>query len=368
MKLFGELLFNLELNAIASFWLGLGAALLLVRAARLGEREGALLLLALPLGKVVFDLGRGVPESSFFWGSRLGERQELGSFRIGFGLRSPLAAPTFDGELWALHRGERSPQSIADLLARALSKRVWEAAVPVIGWAVVLVSLAFLAARIVELGRSRARAARIRAEGTCVEKRALGRRRVDVIEGDGYQGVPFAAGLARPFVVLPRHTCQALRLDEREAVLRHELAHVAHFDVAWIVAAAVLGDALWYVPGALWLARRMRAMVELAADRAAVDAGVRPDALASAIVSVGELAIRSGHGAPADPVPALHAPFVKSGLRRRVERLLDGAAFAAAREGSGARWRRPGLWLRIALVVWIGAGVLQSVCCGNHAG
>ena len=368
MRLLGEILFNLELNAIASFGLGLAAALLLVRAARLREREGALLLLAFPLAKVVFDLGRGLPAASFFWSSRLGEKQDLGSFRIGFGFGGPLAAPMFDGKFWALHHGERSPQSIADLMARALSKRVWEAAVPLVGWAVVSISLAFVVARVVELARSRARAARIRAQGTCVERRAIGRRTVDVIVGDGWQGVPFAAGLVRPFVVLPRATCDALRPDEREAVVRHELAHVAHLDVVWIAAAAMLGDVLWYVPFARWLARRQRAMLELAADRAAVDAGVRPDALASAIVSVGELAFR--RAGAAEPAPALLARLIQSGLRRRVERLLDGSTSATARDGNADRrwWRRRVVWLRIAFVVWMGAGVLSSVCCGNHSG
>jgi Zn-dependent protease with chaperone function len=351
VKVAGDVLFNLLLNAVGSFWLGLVMALLVRRVSR--GRAGVLaeFVLVLPFAKVVYDLGRGLPSSSFLWAWEHGARQRLGSFQIGFGA-TPLG-PVLRGEIWAHHARGISPQSLPDLLSRALSSKVWLYAPAVVGFGLFAVSWLRLAQSVLSFARFQRDVSRIRAESQVVEERRLGFRRVRLYTTQCYQGVAFAGGLLRPYVVLPAAMLSRLSAEEREAVVQHELSHIAHWDSALLWPLHCLRELLWYVPGSGWLFTRVRTLLEFRADEAAVRAGVARHCIVSALLAVAELGL-------ADPAP--HVLGVSRGgrmLRERIERLLL----------PPPALRTPGKLAtvaRVLLVAWFVLGALQSVACGNH--
>jgi hypothetical protein len=352
MKIAGDVLFNLLLNAVGSFWLAL-AVVLLVRAVGRG-RAGVLaeLVLVVPFVKLVWDFVHGVPSSSFLWASEHGVQQRLGSFQIGFGA-TPLG-PVLRGEIWAHHPHGVSPQSLPDLLARGLTRRVWVYAAPALSFALLGVSALRIVRSALRFGAFRAQLRGIRADLVQSGVRRVGFRTVRVLTSRAFSGVPFTGGLLRPYVVLPEALSQVLSADEREAVLQHELGHVAHWDLALLVPISLVSDLFWYVPGMSWATARVRALLELRADDAALAAGVQRQTLVSALLAVADLSM-------ATPAPQILTMNGGSVLRARIQRLLSPprAEPAASRLASVAR---------VIVIAWFMLGALQAVACGNHPG
>lgn len=103
-------------------------------------------------------------------------------------------------------------------------------------------------------------------------------------------GVPraFCAGLLRPRVFVSDAAVAQLTPAELTAVLAHERHHAAQRDPLRILAASVLADALFFLPGLAHLRERYATVAELAADDAAVKAPGGRAALASALLIFGE--------------------------------------------------------------------------------
>ena len=132
-------------------------------------------------------------------------------------------------------------------------------------------------------------------------------------------------GLWQPTVLLSAWMIQHLDARELEAVVAHELGHVARRDylVGWL--ATVLRDAFCYLPTS-WVAyRQLQREKELACDELAVGATQQPLALASALTKVWQHALA---GSRAGMAQAL----VGGGdaIEDRIKRLLDGPALVAA--------------------------------------
>ena len=350
MTLAGDALFNLMFNAVCSFWLGLVVALLLRRVARPVHPSVAIGLLLLPLAKVLWDLRAGIPAGSFFWASERGIKQTLGSFQVGVGVH--FWGPALEGHLWAQHSGGRSPQSIADLLARALRFRVSVYAASIVSYAVLAVSIAHSLLGGLKFARFSWQIRAQLASRTTVEWRQLGRRSVRVLTSVAYLGVPFAGGIWRPYVVLPATLGARLDGAEREAVIQHELGHIRHFDLALLVPLELVCAFLWFVPGSRWLLRKVRALLEQRADDCAVAAGVTRESLASALLIAADLAAHD------ERAPALAIAREPSTLRVRVQRLLspEPARVVAPRFAV----------VRGLLLLWLVLGTLQASACGNH--
>lgn len=94
---------------------------------------------------------------------------------------------------------------------------------------------------------------------------------------------PFACGVFRPMILLPRNACEwgAARL---RAVLLHESAHVMRRDCLAKYVAQVSRALLWWNPLAWILAARMNQEQELACDDVVMAAGVAPDAYADLLL------------------------------------------------------------------------------------
>jgi beta-lactamase regulating signal transducer with metallopeptidase domain len=138
---------------------------------------------------------------------------------------------------------------------------------------------------------------------------------------------PQVIGLRRPRLVLPLGLGQTLTPDELDAVLRHELAHLARRDFAWNLAQRLLLAVLWFHPAAWLLYGRVSREREIRCDALAVRAGASRTGLARALVRLAE----------AQAAPTLAMDLLgRSELSVRLRRLLD--APAAAPTPSRAGW------------------------------
>ena len=96
----------------------------------------------------------------------------------------------------------------------------------------------------------------------------------------------FTSGIFRPTVLLSTWMVEHLDRRELEAVLAHELGHVARRDYLVIWLATVLRDAFFYVPTSWTAYRQLQHEKELACDDTVVGTTHRPLALASALAKV----------------------------------------------------------------------------------
>jgi hypothetical protein len=129
----------------------------------------------------------------------------------------------------------------------------------------------------------------------------------------------FCAGWLRPRVFMSTGALMALSIEEREAVVAHELHHARRRDPLRLLVARSLGEGLFFLPAVGRLAERYASLAELAADEAAERATGGRKALASAMLAF-----------DAHPHPA-----VVGISPERVDRLL----------GVGPRWELPMLLL-----------------------
>lgn len=347
MSALGHVLFNLLVNSVFAFVLTLGIVYATLRVFRFAPGRSRLWLLLLPFAKVVSDLTSGVPESSFLWAKQAGHVQELGWFRVGFGIQR--FWPMIDMQLGAFSGGVIYPQSAADVLDAALSKRLALWVPGALAVAVLLVGGARLLRRCWATRafmRERLGGARV------VERRRAGWRGVDVVVAPRYRGVPFATGILKPRIVFAAETYAAFDAYEREAALQHELGHVAHHDLPLLAALDALSDVFWFLPGRRGLLDRIHGVLEQRADDAALESGAAREALALALVHAGELACTRVPGAAIASHPSL--------LARRVHRLLEAPA------ASPTRLHRLVELLRFAVAAWIALGVVQALLLGNH--
>ncbi len=131
-------------------------------------------------------------------------------------------------------------------------------------------------------------------------------------------GVPMLIGLVRPTIVLPTGLDKRLTSRELEAVLVHELQHVARHDAIVHLVQSLLAVVYFFHP-LVWLTNRfLNALREDACDEAtvAVLEGQRRD-YGAGIVKIAEL--MSG------PTPSMSLGIVESGgqVKRRLGRILD---------------------------------------------
>jgi beta-lactamase regulating signal transducer with metallopeptidase domain len=99
---------------------------------------------------------------------------------------------------------------------------------------------------------------------------------------------PMAFGILRPSIGLPPGFEAKFSVTEQEAVLAHELAHLAAMDPLWFLLADFASALLWWHPLAWWARRSLHLSAELAADEAAALVPDGPGALAKCLVALGK--------------------------------------------------------------------------------
>lgn len=140
------------------------------------------------------------------------------------------------------------------------------------------------------------------------------RRRVRVLESLRLRA-PAAFGWLRPTVGVPGDFTARFTAPQRDVMLAHEIAHLAARDPLWHLLADLVTAALWWHPLA-WVARRQhRAATEQVADEASL-------VIADGPVTLAECLLALGREATTDQLGSLGMAGLRSGLGRRVERLL----------------------------------------------
>jgi len=115
---------------------------------------------------------------------------------------------------------------------------------------------------------------------------ALGIARTVAVRLSAEVASPFAARLLRPVIWLPLSMLSRVPAEQIEALLAHELAHIARRDWLWNGIQCVIEALLFYHPAAWWLGRRIRQEREHACDDLAVAACGDAIALAEALAAL----------------------------------------------------------------------------------
>ncbi|HEX2223524.1 MAG TPA: M56 family metallopeptidase, partial [Thermoanaerobaculia bacterium] len=156
--------------------------------------------------------------------------------------------------------------------------------------------------------------------------------------------VPIALGaLGKSEICLPPRAFAALTAEQQEALLAHELGHIARRDPFWLAFGRLQTGILFFQPLAWIACTRLREISELLSDEWAVSRTGRPLSLAGCLAEV------AGWSQPsARPLPVPGMADRPSNLARRIGRLLEDAR--------GARRLHRG-WLAAAAVLTLAAVV-----------
>jgi bla regulator protein BlaR1 len=100
---------------------------------------------------------------------------------------------------------------------------------------------------------------------------------------------PVTAGWWRPVVLVPASLLSGMPPELLEALLAHELAHVARHDYLVNLLQNVIEALLFYHPAVWWLSRRIRVERELVADAVAAERLGAPRRLAQALAELERL-------------------------------------------------------------------------------
>lgn len=168
-------------------------------------------------------------------------------------------------------------------------------------------------------------------------QRAMGISREVLVRLSDEVVTPFAARLVRPVIWLPLSLLNHTPVAQLEALLAHELAHIARKDWLWNGLQCVIESLLFFHPAAWWLGRRIRQEREHACDDLAVAACGDAIALAEALTA---LECRR------HPSPRLVLAANGGSLMQRITRLLSGPP-------SRGRWGA-----RVALGILLASGML----------
>ena len=148
--------------------------------------------------------------------------------------------------------------------------------------------------------------------------RRLGMRRRVRVVASARLTAPIAFGIVRPTIGLPRGFTSDFSTGQQNAILGHELAHLAWHDPAWRLLADLATAALWWHPAAWWARRRLHVACETAADEACLVVARGPQLLAASLVELGRRLVRPRAAAWL----GVGGGGFRSGLGRRVEQLL----------------------------------------------
>ena len=126
---------------------------------------------------------------------------------------------------------------------------------------------------------------------------------------------PISWGLMRPVILLNDRAVEAS--DEAEAIIAHELAHVARMDWVKLLLARIATAMFWFNPFVWLLAREAHQLREEAADDAVLAADIVDTDYAQLLVGVAR------HECPGLLLGAHGVAPSKNSLARRVARVLD---------------------------------------------
>lgn len=161
-------------------------------------------------------------------------------------------------------------------------------------------------------------------------------------------GMPAAAGLRRPVVLLPKALVSAAKSTDLDAVLAHEQAHIVRHDFLWNLALQILASPMDYNPATRLLLGKVSETRELICDRMAAGQTGGTALYAQTLVRISELLLKPAISNA--PAPGL---FDGQSLETRVMSLLD------LKPRSKRRWTAAMAFLSVSIV---------TPCCLAAAG
>lgn len=175
----------------------------------------------------------------------------------------------------------------------------------------------------------------------------------------------FTAGIRNPFIVVPANDPEGVNVantrSEWEALLSHELAHIAHRDPVWNLLVQVLKHIFFFQPLNHTLCRKLRISMEFAADESAVATLGQGVGLAKCLVRWGDRF--PGRQAPRFARWGIVVGMVafRSPLGQRIERLLDNSKHAHVI----SLWAKLNLLILLVFVtastaIWVPKAVAQD--------
>lgn len=156
------------------------------------------------------------------------------------------------------------------------------------------------------------------------QARRIGLRVAPVVAYCERISVPVVVGIVRPMILVPAALANGLPLDQLEALLAHELAHLRRCDPLVNLLQRLAETLLFFHPAVWYVSRRIQVERENASDDLVLASGWQRVHYADALVRMAELAAALRCGDAGWRAAALAASGRSpSEFKRRVLRLLD---------------------------------------------
>lgn len=175
---------------------------------------------------------------------------------------------------------------------------------------------------------------------------------------------PAAFGLWRPTLLLPTTFAREAPPARQEAILAHELAHLAGHDSLWLGLSGLACAVLWWHPLTWVMRRSLRTACEHVADEASLLVPDGPAELADGLVQLARRLVCK----PRVAGLAVEGDGLRSQLGRRVERLLRLTADTAPPPASRAAALQIGLPVVLVMVVLFGTAWARTPAISPQGG
>ncbi|MDR6552576.1 M56 family metallopeptidase [Paenibacillus qinlingensis] len=123
-------------------------------------------------------------------------------------------------------------------------------------------------------------------------------------------------GLWRPRILVSTGLMDMLEPNELRAVIEHEKCHVQHRDPGAIFLLALISKSMRYIPIFEWIAHKYPMMIELRADKYAIERMEQAADLGSALLKLLKQTTKPRF-------PLSHASFAETSMNVRIQHILD---------------------------------------------
>lgn len=151
-------------------------------------------------------------------------------------------------------------------------------------------------------------------------KNKLGVRYAVSLAESALVSVPMVVGWLKPLILMPIGTVNSMSTAQVEAILAHELAHIAHRDYLLNIAQSVIEILFYYHPAAWWISANIRAERENRCDDVAVLLCGNSLTYAKALLSLQEMQL---HNVRTYGLALTLAGKNKHFLLKRIKRILN---------------------------------------------
>ena len=180
------------------------------------------------------------------------------------------------------------------------------------------------------------------------------RRKIYLLQTRGLAS-PVAFGIFWPSIGLPKDFTSTFTVAQQDAMLAHELAHLAARDPLWYLLADLISAFLWWHPGVWWARRRLHASSELAADEATAILENGPSTLAECLLTLS----RQMTGLRRWSWMGVDGGF-RSNLGQRIQRLLNLREARQPARGWQILFLKASFTILLAGVVVFASGWIQN--------